>query len=106
MGQPLETRLEELRDNAISAVTSGDLDTALRLATAALALIAMIPDSDVGGNLSSMRWDRNAIMGFISELKRQGAKPTNANAPADCGIEVCNVEWVGVDGSSCCGGCC
>ena len=105
MGQPIETRLEELRDNAISAVASGDLDTALRLATAALTLISMIPDSDIG-NMSSMRWDRRSIENLISELKRQGARPTNISAPTDCGIEVCNVEWVGVDSSSCCGGCC
>ncbi len=104
MGQPIELQLEELRDNAISAVTSGDLDTALRLATAALALIALIPDSSQG-QMSTLNWDRSSIQGLIAELKRQGAKATLINAPSDCGIEVCNVEWVGVDGSGC-GGCC
>lgn len=101
----IDVELDNTRSAVLQAIDSGDMTQALRGCVRALAILAMIPDSAIG-QMSTLSWNRTAIESLMAELRRNGASSLAAES-TDCGLEICDVEYVGIrsSGSSCCGGC-
>lgn len=61
--------LNTLREQFDTALVAGDVNAALGLARRASALLAMTPDSEIGG--SKLEWDREALPRVIRDLQQQ-----------------------------------
>jgi len=96
--------LTAARDAALAAIESSDWNEVYRQCLKASAIISTIPDSEVGGNMSSMVWDRKGIQNLMAEAKRNMSDPGMSADPDNCGFHFCQVEYTGTRGTSC-GGC-
>jgi hypothetical protein len=101
------TLLTVARDAALAAIETSDWNEVYRQCLKASAIISTIPDSEVGGNMSSMVWDRKGIQNLMAEAKRNMNDPGMAADPSACGFSFCQVEYTGIRGGSgsCGGGC-
>jgi hypothetical protein len=99
------TLLTVARDSALAAIEISDWYEVYRQCLKASAIISTIPDSEVGGNMSSMVWDRKGIQNLMAEAKRNMNDPGMSADPNQCGFQFCQVEYTGIRDRDCCGGC-
>jgi len=90
-------QLERCRDQALVAIDADDWAGVVKACVKAELILATIPDSRIG-NMSDVEWDRPAIRQL-----RQRAEAILSQGDG-CGLEICNVEYVGL-GSYGDGGC-
>lgn len=100
------TLLTVARDSALAAIAISDWAEVYRQCLMASAILSTIPDSEVGGNMSSMVWDRKGIQNLMAEAKRNMSDPGMSATPDACGFSFCQVEYTGIRDTGSCGGCC
>lgn len=95
MADPSE-QLQTCRNRALLAIEAEDWGRVVTECLKAELILSTIPDSRIG-NMSDIEWSRTSIR----QLRERAEQMVNSGD--GCGLDICNVEYVGLRGTS--GGC-